>query len=332
MAIFANFIITLLSPLILGTTHAQEHQYPLTDHSALSIPLIGFGTWNLDPSSGNATAAVSFAIQYGYRHIDCAAAYNNEKEVGKGIADGLKRAGLTRKDIWVTSKLWNDHHASDLVEKGLDTSISNLGVDYLDLFLMHWPVGPSPNGRNRIDYLDAWHAMEKLHRAGKARNIGISNFSPTQLKDLIQNSNSKPAAHQFELHPYLPQKDWVQWHADHGIHVTAYSPLANTNPTYGSPKDGPPPLLENEVMEGIAEKRGCTTAQVALAWAVQSRGTSVIPKSKHEDRIKENLDSEKCVLKNDDLERIEKLGRKPTRFNNPGKSWGVKLYEGLEDS
>lgn len=245
-----------------------------------------------------------------------------------------------------------------MVEKGLDQTLSDLGLDYLDLYLMHWPVGSYSSG-NKFDYIKAssapplhphpqsqnhttnlhppyatqtWHAMELLLSTGKVRSIGVSNFSPSELSDLIAHSTTKPAAHQMELHPYLQQSAWVQWHHSQNIHVTAYSPLGNSNPTYDSPdsKDTPPPLLKNEVMQEIGEKRNCTAAQVALAWGV-SRGTSVIPKSAHADRIEENFVSAKCELEYEDFRVLEGLGRKYlTRFNNPSEAWGVGLYGGLD--
>ncbi|KAI4140283.1 MAG: hypothetical protein LQ341_003903 [Variospora aurantia] len=294
-----------------------------------TIPSLGFGTWNLDES--NVTEAVSAALEAGYRHIDCATIYGNQKEVGKGIADGLKKAGVNRTDVWITSKLWNDHHNPNLVGEALDQALSDLGLDYLDLWLMHWPVASSADG-TKLDYLHAWHAMERLHHTNKLRNIGVSNFSPAQLKDIIQNSDTKPAVHQFELHPYLPQEDWVATHEALGIAVTAYSPFANTNPTYNSGRDDPPFLLKNTDMVAIADERGCTTAQVALVWGM-SRGYSVIPKSSHLDHIKENFEALGCKLHRGHLDRIDHLSDKYLkRFNNPSKSYGVKLYDGLQDS
>jgi len=175
--------------------------------------------------------------------------------------------------------------------------------------------------------------MEELLVTGKVRHIGVSNFSPEQLKDLINRSTIKPAVHQFEAHPYLQQLDWVQWHKDNDIHVTAYSPLANLNPTYGSSsksKDLPPSLLENKGISEIAKERGCTNAQVALKWGMD-RGTSVIPKSSHVKRIRENFASLDCALETEDYAKIATVGQKYLkRFNNPSKSWNVPLYEGLD--
>ncbi|KAK0906211.1 hypothetical protein LTR02_006082 [Friedmanniomyces endolithicus] len=292
-----------------------------------TIPLLGFGTWNL--KGDNVSEAVSWAIQSGYRHIDCAAAYGNEKEVGKGIADGLLKTGLKREDLWITSKLWNDHHGTTAPQTAIDTTLRNLGLTYLDLYHMHWPVSQSLLHKNTIEYLPTWSSMTLLHSKGLARHIGISNFSPAQLRDLLAHSPHKPYAHQMELHPYLQQSAWLAFHEEHGIKVTAYSPLAGSNPTYGDYPEGLEPLLNNTVLRSIAAKRGCTPAQVALAWGM-GRGTSVIPKSQHKERIEENFGSLECELEEGDVEMVDGLGVVKHRFNNPSEDWKVDLYEGLE--
>ncbi|KAL8954717.1 MAG: hypothetical protein Q9193_007120 [Seirophora villosa] len=321
---------TLTAPVAVAALGGSDNvQQPLAVKPS-TIPALGFGTWNLDKS--NVSEAVSAALQAGYRHLDCATIYGNQKEVGKGIADGLKKTGVKRTDVWITSKLWNDHHDPSLVEEALDQTLSDLGLDYLDLWLMHWPVGSSQAG-TKLDYLEAWHAMEKLHKTNKLRNIGLSNFSPDQLKDIVKNSDTKPAVHQFEMHPYLPQQDWVATHEDLGIAITAYSPFANTNPTYNSGGgDDPPFLLKNTDMVAIAAARGCTTAQVALVWGM-SRGYSVIPKASHVNHIRENFGALACRLHGGDLDRIDDLSeRYLKRFNNPSEDYGIKLFDGLEDS
>ncbi|KAL9099313.1 MAG: hypothetical protein Q9163_005171 [Psora crenata] len=309
-----------------------QNQRPLSLQATSTIPPIGFGTWRLEKH--NASEAVSVALQTGYIHIDCAAVYGNQKEVGLGIIDGLKKSGRRRQDIWVTSKLWNDHHGQDKVRLALDQTLNDLSLDYLDLYLIHWPVA-SHNGNNYEEYRDTWEGMEIVQKSGKVRNIGVSNFSPGQLDDLITVAEIKPAVHQFELHPYLQQSEWVKWHHVHGISVTAYSPLGNLNPIYGSPDEDhslPPSILENKEVSRIAKKRGCTNAQVALAWGM-GRGTSVIPKSQHANRIKENFAATDCQLKHGDYKDIDAIGKRFThRFNKPGKGWGVPLYEGLEDA
>jgi len=292
-----------------------------------AIPLLGFGTWNL--KEPNTSQAVSWAIQMGYRHIDCAAVYGNEEVVGQGIADGLGKTGLSREDLWITSKLWNDHHAPEQVENAVDISLSKLGLDYLDLYHMHWPVADIPGSSSKeISYLDTWRAMTKLVKKGKTRHIGVSNFSPKQLEILLANTDLPPVVHQMEMHPYLQQQEFLDFHKNHSIHVTAYSPLAGTNPTYA--KGDPTPLLKNDVMKKIAEKRNCTTAQVALQFGM-SRGTSVIPKSIHKDYIEQNFRAPECILQGKDLKELHALGESHHRYNNPSENWGVSLYEGLED-
>lgn len=215
------------------------------------------------------------------------------------------------------------------MEEALDKTLSDLGLDYLDLYHMHWPVASTSHG-NEIYYVDTWKAMVQLVQSGKTRHIGISNFAPAQLETLLNSTTHKPSVHQMEMHPYLQQNDWLAYHQVHGIHVTAYSPLAGTNPTYDGRSKPPVQLLNNKAIKKIAKKRGCTAAQVALAWG-QSRGTSVIPKSSHAGRIEENFGSKKCELEDADYKVIAELGEEDTfRYNNPSKGWGVKLYDGLE--
>lgn len=175
--------------------------------------------------------------------------------------------------------------------------------------------------------------MSTVHQTTtKTRQIGISNFSPDQLSSLLKNSTTKPSVHQFEAHPYLPQTSWIEIHKQHGIAVTAYSPFANTNPTYNSGDDDPPLLLKNKEMETIAAENGCTVAQVALAWGI-ARGTAVIPKSAHVEHIVENFGSLECKLNRAGIRHVDELkNHYLKRFNNPSESYGIKLFEGLEDS
>ncbi|PQE15003.1 aldo keto reductase protein [Rutstroemia sp. NJR-2017a BVV2] len=174
-----------------------------------------------------------------------------------------------------------------------------------------------------------WKSMTALPKS-HVLNIGVSNFSPNQLKNIISSTGIKPFAHQMELHPYLQQSAWVATHKALGISLTAYSPLGNTNPTYDSKHKTIPALLDNKVLREIAEERNCTTAQVALKWGM-GRGVSVIPKSSHKEWIRENLAAGECVLGHADLTRLRIVGRKWLgRFNNPSKGWGVGLFEGLD--
>ena len=196
-----KFLHTLLPLASLAASH--DLQTPLSSPSSPltldAIPLLGFGTWNLKE---NCTEAVSWAIQAGYRHIDCAAAYGNEADVGAGIRDGLRKMGLQREDLWVTSKLWNDHHHPDRVEKGIDETLAKLGVGYLDLYHMHWPVA-SDGGKNKISYLKTWDAMVELVKKGKARHLGVSNFDYHQLEKLMDHSPYPPAVRKSNRPPSL---------------------------------------------------------------------------------------------------------------------------------
>ncbi|KAJ8604992.1 hypothetical protein MRB53_041589 [Persea americana] len=323
----------ILSFLTLSTFAAASNQIqqPLHDDAAVQplassdMPLLGFGTWNL--KAENTSDAVSWAIQTGYRHIDCAVAYGNQVEVGAGIADGLAKTGLSRDDLWITSKLWNDQHGSQQnVEDAIDHTLEELGIDYLDLWHMHWPISDGIFSKS-IEYIDTWKWMEHVANSGRVHHLGVSNFSPEQLADLINHASVKPQVHQMELHPYLQQKSWLETHEKLGIHVTAYSPLAGTNPTYD--KGDPPHLLKNRIVQKIAIRRKCTAAQVVLKWGL-IRGTSVIPKSIHKDYISENFLALECPLRQSDVNRLDELGDYHHRFNNPSKSWVSEVL--LQDS
>jgi alcohol dehydrogenase (NADP+) len=289
------------------------------------IPPFGLGTWLSDREK--VAHAVDYALKAGYRHIDAAYAYKNEDKVGKGIAS----SGVDRKDIWVTSKLWNTHHQPKIVGDAIDESIENLGVDYLDLYLMHWPVAFEPDtDKNRIDksvaITDTWKAMEELVRANRTRHIGISNFSPADVQTILDVCEICPYAHEFEAHPYLQQQDFVDWHLEHGIKVIAYSPLGNTNPTYDS---GLSPILDDHFWKSMAERKGASPAQVILAWGLQ-RGTVVIPKSVREHHIVDNLKALDIEFTDQELCEIGDHDKK-SRMNDPGRDWGVDLFKGLDD-
>ncbi|KAF2104503.1 Aldo/keto reductase, partial [Rhizodiscina lignyota] len=308
------------------------------------IPQIGVGSWDLLVSPKNTTASIKAALQLGFRHVDTAKAYDNQVAVGKGIKEGLEAVGVKREEIWVTSKLFNDMH--DKVEEAYNQTLKELGLEYLDLYLMHWSAGqPGGKGPHIFDYVEVWQnfplafiesysmhsatwqQMEKLVEDGRVRKIGICNFAPSELFRLLRSAKIKPYVHQFELHPYLQQRWWEEWHKANGIKVTGYSPLGNTNPIYKgrSIENGD---ARDPHTSSIAERRGCTTAQVALAWGMK-RGHVVIPKSSHEAYHKENWASLGCVEKLDfqDLKEIEYIGNRWLhRFNNPAKTWGVHLF------
>lgn len=218
----------------------------------------------------------------------------------------------------------------------MNKTLADLSVPYLDLYLMHWPVAFLPNtspGRTIIDQdtslLDTWRAMESLVRANLTRYIGVSNFSPRQLDTILRSCKIRPFAHEFETHPYLQQQEFVNWHLKNNITVIAYSPLANVNPTYNGKHPNLPLILEDEFWKELAAKKNVTPAQAILAWGRQRR-TVVIPKSVHEDRIVENWRSLNVSFSDKELVMVAEQDRR-ARFNNPSKSWGVDLFEGLDD-
>lgn len=259
----------------------------------------------------------------------------NEKQVGKGIASSK----ATRHNIWITSKLWNEHHRPDKVHEAVRATLSDLGVDYLDLYLMHWPVAFVPHDDNgggaedKIDkntsILQTWRAMEELVRLGLTRHIGISNFARRDVEKLLKDAEIKPYAHEFETHPYLQQQGFVDWHADIGVKVIAYSPLGNTNPTYDGHKPDLGPLLEDPFWVEIAGEKGCSVAQAVLGWGLE-RGTVVIPKSVHRGYIKQNLGALEVEFGRGEMGKIAAADKK-MRFNDPGKGWGIKLFRDLDD-
>ena len=260
--------------------------------------------------------------------------YGTEPAVGKAI----KQSGIPRSEIFITTKLWNNSHEPKDVEPACDASLKDLGTDYLDLYLMHWPAAFEPsetlmprdeNGKikpSKIDYLDTWKAMEQLQQKGKCKAIGISNFNQAEIDRLLKESSTTPAVHQLELHPWLQQRPFVEYHKSHNIHVTAYSPFGNQNPIY-TKGEHLGRLIDDPVLNKIGKKHGKSGAQVALAWGI-ARGHSVIPKSKTESRIKDNLDVD-FKLTAEEVEEINATDKK-MRFNDPSGNFGYQFYEGLD--
>ncbi|KAI7851332.1 NADP-dependent oxidoreductase domain-containing protein [Circinella umbellata] len=286
-------------------------------NTGATIPATGLGTWQSKP--GDAYKAVLTAIKTGYRHIDTALVYGNEKEVGAAIKD----SGVPREQLFVTTKLWNNSHRPDLVSKALETSLANLQLNYLDLYLMHWPVSmaeskdlvPKDEDGNIIfdptDFTETYAAMEKLP-SDKVRAIGVSNFSVRNLKKLLKTAKVVPAANQCELHPYLAQQKLLDFCNEQGIHMTAYSPLGSTDS----------PLMKDGTVAEIAKKYDASPAQILISWGIQ-RGTSVIPKSVTPSRIEENFKD--VVLEQADFDKLNSLVTDSKRLIIP-TAWNCEEF------
>jgi len=252
-------------------------------------------------------------------------------------AKGIKKSGIPRSEIFITTKLWNNSHHPEDVEKACDASLKDLDTDYLDLYLMHWPspfkrgdsMFPKKNDKvetGDTDYVDTYKAMEKLVKNGKCKAIGISNFSKAELERLISKCDIVPAAHQMECHPYLAQHEFAKFHEEKGIHITQYSPFGNQNEIYSSGQNMGK-LMDDPVLVEIGKKYGKNGAQVALAWGI-AKGRDVIPKSKTPSRIKANLEGD-FKLDGEDVKKIDGLDKK-MRFNDPSGNFGWEFYKDLD--
>ena len=242
------------------------------------MDLIGLGTWKSEP--GDVGKAVREAIRIGYRHIDCASFYGNEAEVGLALREAMREGEVTRKDLWITSKLWCNAHGKKNVGPAIKKSLSDFGLDYLDMYMVHWPVALKPSAvfpgaatdfasTAEAPMQDTWGAMEAAHAEGLTRHLGVSNFSAKKVEDLLAHAKVKPEVNQIELHPFLQQTALVDYCTSQGIHVTGYSPLGSGDrPEFLKAVTDPVPL-ENSVIKSIAGAHKCTPAQVLLAWHVQ---------------------------------------------------------------
>lgn len=278
-------------------TEAAVPAPTITLNNGVEIPQLGFGTFQV--SSEQAERTVSTALRIGYRHLDTAQMYRNER----GVGEAVRASGLPREDVFVTSKLDNPCHAYDDAMRAFDQSLADLGLDYLDLFLIHWPMPASD-----IDYLETWRAMEAMHRSGRARAIGVSNFEIDHLERLLASSDTVPAVNQIEVNPYLSQEKVRAFNERHSIATQAWSPIAQGR------------LLTDPAIVGVAKEHGRTPSQVVLRWHIQ-RGDIVFPKSSTPSRMEENLRIFDFRLAPDEvaliaaLNRDERTGPAPSDLN-----------------
>ena len=254
-----------------------------TLHNGVEMPTLGLGVWKME-NNDEVKTAVNAAIDAGYKAIDTAAAYKNEEGVGTAI----KENSTPREELFITSKVWNDDQGYESTLKAFEDTVSKLGIETLDLYLIHWPV----EGK----YKETWKAMEKLYKDGRIRAIGVSNFHPHHLEDLMKEAEIKPMVNQVEFHPLLNQKELRDYCKQHSIQMEAWSPLAQGK------------LLDNEVVKGIAEQHGKSTAQVIIRWDLEHEVVT-IPKSSNPDRIKQNFDVFDFELTKDDIRALDELNQ-----------------------
>ncbi|RRN78389.1 aldo/keto reductase [Pseudoxanthomonas sp. SGD-10] len=260
----------------------------------MGIPQLGYGVWQVEPDAS--AALVAHALRTGYRLIDTAEAYYNEE----GVGEGIRASGVARDQVMVATKVWNTHHGYDQTLRAFDASLHRLGLDYVDLYLMHWP------SRIRNAYVDTWRAMVRLREEGRARAIGVCNFAIPQLQRLIGETGVVPVLNQVELHPYFQQRALRRFHREAGIATQSWSPL-------GVWKDGPASPLDDQVVRALAAKHGRTPAQVVLRWHLDN-GLLVVSKSARPARIEENFRIGDFALDEEDLARMAALDRADGRL------------------
>lgn len=316
---------------------AVSNQTTFTLNNGVKMPGLGFGTFASEGSKGETYKAVTEALKTGYRNLDCAWFYGNEDEVGEAVRDFINsNSGVKREDIFIATKVWNHLHQPEDVKWSLQNSLDNFGTDYIDLFLVHWPIAAEkdadnnpkigPDGKYVInkDLTEnpepTWRAMEDLVASGKVRAIGVSNWTIPGLKQLLSFAKIKPAVNQIEIHPFLPNEDLVKFCLENDIIPQAYSPLGSQDqvPTTGEK------VRTDKTLNAVADRSGLTLAQVVLAWGLR-RGYSVLPKSSTPSRIVSNFQIPN--LSDEDFEAVQNVAKgRHTRFVNMKDTFGYNVW------
>lgn len=313
-------------------------QHTFTLNNGVKMPGLGFGTFASEGAKGESYRAVKKALEVGYRHLDCAAFYQNEDEVGEAIRDFIKEnpGKLKREDLFICTKAWNHMHEPEDVKYSLEQSLKALGTDYIDLFLVHWPIAAerTDNYQPKLGadgkYIikkeltenpePTWRAMEELNQAGKARAIGVSNWTIDGLKQLFSFAKVKPTVNQIEIHPFLPNEALVKFCLENGVLPEAYSPLGSQDqvPTTGEK------VRTNKTLNEVAKRSGHDLAQVLLAWGLR-RGYAVLPKSSTPSRIESNFKVPE--LSDEDFEAVNSVAKgRHTRFVNMKDVFGYNVW------
>jgi alcohol dehydrogenase (NADP+) len=280
------------------------------------MPAFGLGTWKSD--KGEVYDAVREAIRLGYRHIDCSPLYMNEPEIGQALTDAFAAGDVSREELWLTSKLWNNAHRRQQVMPALHKTLNDLQLDYLDLYLIHWPVvikdglvlpetGEDLVSLEETPIAETWEGMEECQVLGLAKHIGVSNFSVTKLQGLA-TAKQKPEMNQVELHPLLQQNELLNYCHEESILITAYSPLGSPDRLAQMKADDEPNLLEHPVITKIAGAHKASAAQILIQWAL-ARGTAVIPKSVNPERLKQNLEAAELELSEAEMAEIAAMDK-----------------------